>query len=474
MGVFNKAKTLFGSKSSEKLSNEVENLKKEVATQKVLLENSVNAIPDTFPSSSASKEKIIEDDNSSKLRRVLVKKLQHLYISNQFIFRGVNIRADELVSRGYQILGDDEKGVKACEELIKRSGDASLFKGLSISADVSGDGYIEKVYNDSHSKLMLLKPINSLTFGYLTDTAGNIILNDSKEPESFMQIYYEDSVEKKKEIDKKRIEHLIFNNFSDEFNGISTLQPVYNTALRLMNMENAAAEAAVKTANPLLVGTTDTRSPKDLAKWTKVLGNISSKEQVFLPQGVTLSLLSPGSQNFSKYSDYFLDAVVCALGTPKSILTGTSGSSSGNRATVSIQSRHFYSIIRSNQRIVEKIFNRIFLEYGEVAGFKAPVLVFEDIAEDAEITGQRAMELYQAGMITIEEAREMIGLDTSERTLKELVAIEAKKVNPTAGTDKIEKDEDMKNWHPAEPGSSAGSQKNIKKKQHTDPNVPSA
>ena len=72
------------------------------------------------------------------------------------------------------------------------------------------------------------------------------------------------------------------NTFADEFNGISSIQPVYNTAIRLMNMEQAAAEAAVKTANPTWVVETKSKSPTDLAKWANSLGRISAKEVVFL------------------------------------------------------------------------------------------------------------------------------------------------------------------------------------------------
>ena len=470
MGILSAVKGVFSSKTAEKLSIEVENLKKEVELQKLLLEDSDNAKPETFPSSSANLEKKTSDDKSGKTRRIPVQSLQHLYTSNQFIFRGVNIRADSIVSRGYKVVGNDAEGVEACKSLIERSGGVLLFRNLSINCDVAGDGYIEKVYNESHDKLVYLKPINSLNFGFLVNENGNIILDENKQPKAYQQVYTdENGMEQKKEIEKERIAHLMFNTFSDEFNGISTLQPVYNTALRLMNMENAAAEAAVKTANPLIVGKTETRSLKDLSNWSRVLGNVSTKDQVLLPQGVELSMLSPGTQNFSKYSDYFLDAVVCSLGVPKSILTGTGDSSGGNRATVNTQSRHFYSIIRTNQIIIEKIFNEIFKEYGAVSGFDAPILMFEDIAEDADMNGQRAIELYQSGLITMEEARDMIGLDTNDYIKSELKNAETKEVKPKSVIDLQTKKDDMETWHK----SGLHPQKGEKRLKHIDPDVAS-
>jgi hypothetical protein len=248
-----------------------------------------------------------------------------------------------------------------------------------------------------------------------------------------------------------------------------------------MNMENAAAEAAVKTANPLLVGKTETKSLRELAAWSQVLNNISAKDQVFLPQGVDLKMLSPGYQNFSYYSSYFLDAVVAALGVPKSILTGSSDMTGGNRSTVTVQSRHFFSVIRANQRYIEEVINQVFKQYGEMAGFEPPLFKFADVAEDADVTGQRAMELYGAGIITLEESRRMIGLETQQAVEMELKSQNEEKVTgeeapaeiAQGGDEAALKKSDMEAWHPAEPGSPAGSQKGAKRKQRVNPEVKS-
>jgi len=452
---------------------DIEMLKEELATQKLVMENSDSVTkPLSFPSSQAIEQKVVDDVPGLVVKRVPVKELQHLYLNNQFIFRGVNVRADELITRGYKIIGEDTKGVELCKELIKNSGGENLFWQMSINTDVAGDGYLEKVPNTKGNKLMILKHINPLSFGFLTDkTTQLIILNDKNMPKAYEQIIYDkEGKENYNEISKDRIAHLRYNTYADEFNGISSIQPVYNTTVRLMNMEQAAAEAAVKTANPIIVGMTETKSPQELLKWSQMMGRISAKEQVFLPQGVKLTMISPGYQNFSAYSDYFLDAVVAALGVPKSILTGSSGASGGNRSTVTVQARHFYSVIRANQRYIEQLFNEnIFVDYANRANFKPPKLSFNDIAEDADVNGQRATELYGAGLITVEEARTMIGLDTSNEIKKELTTI------PVVNTKKVDAEtkSEREAFFPAKPGSPTGSQKGIKKEQKNNPDVKS-
>jgi hypothetical protein len=120
------------------------------------------------------------------------------------------------------------------------------------------------------------------------------------------------------------------------------------------------------------------------------------------------------------------------------------------------------------------MFNSIFEDYGEMANFDAPTLIFEDIAEDADRNGQRATELYEAGLITIIEARSLIGLETTQEVKDELAPVTLTQgTNGKIDPNKEEKQNDMKTFHPATPGSPAGSQKNNKKIQKLDPNVPS-
>ena len=456
---------------------EVEELQEKIETQNLLLD-SVNdeAASKTAPSSLARETRQVKDFEGLVVRRVPTKELQLLYLNNQFVFRGVNVRADELITRGYKIVEGDEEGRKNCQELIERSGGNNLFWQYSVNTDVAGDGYLEKVKNKSGTKIAYLRHVNPINFGFLSEKNNfeKIILGSDGKPKAYEQVLIDnEGKELRKEVSKDVISHLRFNTFGDEFNGISSLQPVYNTSVRLMNMEQAAAEAAVKTANPTWVVMTSSKAANDLNKWAQALGRISAKEVVFLPDGVTTELKSPGNQNFSAYADYFLDAVVAALGVPKSILTGGSDSSGGNRATVQTLSKHFYSVIRANQRYVEEIFNAVFQEYAKMAGFAPPKLVFNDIAEDADRNGQRALELYAGGVITLEEARQSIGLDTPQKLKDELERTGGQQTG-NIDPDKEGKAQDAKVFHPAAPGSPEGSQKNEKKAKKLDPTVPSA
>ena len=392
-----------------------------------------------------------------------VRQLFILYLTNQFVARAINIRADTLITKGYKIIGEDPKGVEACQGLIDNSGGTNLFWQTSVNTDIAGDGFLEKVYNLTKNKILKLKHVHPLTLSFKRDkTTNTIILNDEKEPLGYVQFYLdEQGVEAEKDVPKDRISHLRFNTLGDEFTGISTIQPGYNTIVRLMNMEYSAAEAAIKTANPLTVVTANTKSPHQIALWGQILGRINGREQVFIPQDMDMKFLSPGNQNFSEYADYFLNAVVATFGVPKGVLLGGSGDrGSGNRAEGIILSRHFYSVVRSNQKYMEEFFNTIFEEYAELAGFKSPQLVFEDVAEDATLAAESTIDLYSSGLITREEARQMIGLEQEPVGNKHTFV---------QGISSDIKQDQKNNQFPEEPGKATGKQAGIKKKQKASP-----
>ena len=326
----------------------------------------------TNPSALALETTLHSSGEGSGSIRKKPQQLFDLYLTNQYIFRAINIRADTLISAGYTLVDGDEQGIKACQELIDNSGGDDLMHVLSINTDISGDGYLEKAKNALDTKILKLKHVHPVTLRYKTvdnTSSGKIDINKrTKLPKAYTQYYTDkNGVERTKDIAIDKIAHFKYNSIGDEFTGVSTIQSGYDTIVRLMNMEYSAAEAAVKTANPMWVGTCNTKSPHQVSQWATILGQISGKDQIFIPDGMDLKMMSPGPQNFSEYSDYFLNAVVASTGVPKAILLG--GSASGNRASEVVLSKHFYTLIRSNQQSMERFFNKIFEEYAELAGF---------------------------------------------------------------------------------------------------------
>jgi hypothetical protein len=99
-----------------------------------------------------------------------IRQLFALYLTNQFVARAVNIRADTLISRGYKIVGGDDKGRKACIDLIDNSGGINLFWQLSVNTDIAGDGFLEKIYNTKKNKILRLKHVHPLTLRFKTSS----------------------------------------------------------------------------------------------------------------------------------------------------------------------------------------------------------------------------------------------------------------------------------------------------------------
>src|SRR3990167_2374429 len=131
---------------------DLQKIEEQLATKELLLKRTEDELdsakPITYTSSLAREVKASEDPQGLVVKRVPIKELQLLYLNNQFIFRAVNARADELTTRGYDIDGKDEEGLRRCKDLITKSGGINLFWQLSVNCDVAGDAYLELVPNE--------------------------------------------------------------------------------------------------------------------------------------------------------------------------------------------------------------------------------------------------------------------------------------------------------------------------------------
>ena len=111
-----------------------------------------------------------------------VRQLFILYLTNQFVARSINVRADTIISRGYNIVGEDKVGVVSCKELIENSGGINLFWQISLNTDIAGDGFLEKVYNQKHNKILQLKHVHPLTLTFKKDKFDRIMVDENNEP----------------------------------------------------------------------------------------------------------------------------------------------------------------------------------------------------------------------------------------------------------------------------------------------------
>jgi hypothetical protein len=203
---------------------EIEQLNEQLQVANRLLDNSDTKHSMLTPSSMARETTTAEDIQATVLKRVKVKDLQQLYLKHQFIFRGVNVRADELITRGYEIIDGDDTGREKCKNLILNSGGDNLFWQYSVSTDVAGDGYLEKVLNQKENEIKKLIHVNPVNFGYKSDPENrNKIIVDEKTklPISYEQVVVnDDKAEVRTDVPLNKIAHLRFNTFADEFRGI--------------------------------------------------------------------------------------------------------------------------------------------------------------------------------------------------------------------------------------------------------------
>jgi len=230
----------------------------------------------------------------------------------------------------------------------------------------------------------------------------------------------------------EEIVHLSFNNLNDNYFGQSLILAAYNAIKHLDIILNASAEMSNTIGYPKLVATVGdvdhppTETLMDDAE--ALVRDPIRKESYAVPFYTKLEYLTPQgtiSSDISSYADTQLTLISAGLKVPRELLTGEGDA---NRATSMQGSSDFEKDIETDRKILESYILQIlnlFLIYrghGETSGGKSPYLPRIEwpkwITEDDALKEKMVLEKWQAGLLTLNEARERLGENEIEDATK--------------------------------------------------------
>jgi len=376
------------------------------------------------------------------------KELEILYRNSWACFKAINVRANLLSARGLKIVTKDDKAKKVVSELIMRMHTTSpmlalqnTFRERSINTDVFGNGYDELLYMPAGTKdkpipvsqatdllgFTAMHPMNTdfirkdmsdyievdntgtpVGYNYQTDPSGNTTTGI------------------KLELD--RVGHLKYNVIGDELLGISTLEPVYKTAERLLKIEEGITQGIMTHGNPLhdvIVG--DESHPPDkkmIDNTAAEVAGLNMKSEYVHPPWIRVGQIESFSLGkAASYMQPYITAIAAGTGVPEFILLGRGEGT--NKATAQAmvnfihqtieplqqkQAMYFEDKILAPLMRLHKIEEVPKVEWNEILP-KNPndYSQIVKVLSDAMIDGKH--------VVTREEVREIAGL-TSETSFK--------------------------------------------------------
>ena len=293
--------------------------------------------------------------------------------------RGVEIRANKIVGRGYNIEGPNEEANEYIKNIIHESGGILFLKRLVEDAIAFGNSWSDIIANKAKNEVLKCDILHPIYFGFakkkVTTDKGEqwikVIDKKSQKPIGYQQYSIVDDELQPigAIIPKDRAIHLAFDTWGDDPEGVSVIKYLRTTLENILTIERAAAVSGERTANPRYKFTTNIKTEPVLKKFAQAVDNINERDAIILTEGNDVEVLSPGATNFNEYHDTFLSLISTRLGVPKSILFGDGTNT--NKATLQEMTNFMREEYRTDEEFLKRaiqnqlIYVAIQLKYGE-------------------------------------------------------------------------------------------------------------
>lgn len=275
------------------------------------------------------------------------KQLEILYRNNWAVWKGVNVRANLLSSRGLKIVCKSDRAKEVINKFLKHLHPTRpilalqhSFRNRSINTDVFGTSHDELLFTPAGTKEKPLDPSKAKELhGFKTIHPINIDLQRDeigkvkfKNGVPLGWHFYEDpgatyDPEQSVKLPFKRVAFLKYNSIGDEILGMSSLEPIYKTAERLLKIEEGITQGILTHGNPLhdvIVG--DEAHPptkKMIDNVSDQVQGLNTKSEYVHPPWIRVGQIESFSLGKAlNYTQPYLTAISAGLGVPEFILLG--------------------------------------------------------------------------------------------------------------------------------------------------------
>ncbi len=290
--------------------------------------------PETFLSAQALETFKFDDiDFQTKKGKKL---LYTIYRRHPTVFQLTRLRASIGVP-SVDIITDDPRAQRVVAKFLNNLHPTSgliflrsFLRDLWRATEIFGTSFTEPLWNREHMNYVGLKNIHPISMDLLRHHGENskVKLDKFGNPVGWLEEI--GNTNQKKEHDFDKIKYLVFNQISDEIFGLSSIEPIYKTVWRLMNIEEGIASAIFRHGFPLyditISGAQEGRPPTkaqldDAADQVK---GLNFKSEFIHPPNYKVKLMEAFSLGKGEdYTNTFLDMITSASGLPKFYLLGS-------------------------------------------------------------------------------------------------------------------------------------------------------
>jgi hypothetical protein len=360
------------------------------------------------------------------VKRIDKAKLEQMYCSDPTVFNSINKMVQVIMAAGWKLMGDEES-VDFFEGFLESIGstggeldwDSLLELDLKYSC-IYGDSWTELIYNKKGNQVVDLDFVDPKKMDYAKDSTMRIALDAYMNPVGYVEkVPMEVTVVNKipappdvalltNEIflPPERIVHYKLYSVGDGFYPIGLVEPIYNTALRKLNMEQALANSWWMTGFPLKKGKVGdlNHEPTEehMQRMAENIKNLDYRSSIVMPYYADVELLEAAKPEKRKeILKYYNDQEITGMGIPGAYATGAGEAT--NRATLA---RQEYLLKLTLKDIVKRITRttetKIFKPVAKMEGLKSyPKIRWGEIAlEELDSRSKRLIGYASSGLVT--------------------------------------------------------------------------
>ena len=274
------------------------------------------------------------------------KELEILYRNSWAVFKALNVRANLLSARGLKVIFKTEKAKKVTEEMLKRMHPSrpmemlqDSFRRRSLCADIFGNGFDELLFTPKPiekkpalvadaTDLLGWTPMHPMNTDFIRENFDSAIELEERKPKGYVWRF--DPLQESDsgvELEIERVGHLKYNVLADELLGMSTIEPMFKTAERLMKIEEGVTQGILTHGNPLhdvIVGDEAHPPTKPMIDDTaKAVQGLNTKSEYVHPPWIRVGQIESFSLGKSpNYMQPFITAIAACTSVPEFILLG--------------------------------------------------------------------------------------------------------------------------------------------------------
>ena len=337
--------------------------------------------------------------------RVDPRKLCLLYIIEPTFFRAVNTYAHILSSLPYRVESENQQAQRVIADFCEGIDLQGRIEEIVRHQGIIGNAFGELIRNGAGRIVDLIVVENPETFDFIRDASGEIEFDRDGLPRGYEQRLSREA--HGRQFSREEVVHFRLFTAPGIYWGIGLIEPLYKTALRKLNIEDALAEVAHKRSAPIAVFRMGVLEPqermptaqerKDLEE---MMANLRSQSYIFLPPYINLEFKSPeGIERVVESLEHFNGLMATGLGVPPTLLGLTDTAVGVARSADVAFERNIRAYLRSLSRTFEReVFARVLAQEGIQARVH---LRWGDLSEPDKLARARRLGVYaRAGLLS--------------------------------------------------------------------------